>query len=182
MLSKHGGHCILVISETKTHDKVGEEIKYNGLLQRLWRDWHSKWTTNHHLYKWGIQVVVGIQKDHIEVAQRLDQLDLPLSLKGRVVALDLVLGTNTKGKGFLHCFIVGTYAPWNPLQSIKLLAWDDKNMQWSGFVLMVDGGRPKCNSIWHGESIWRCWCEKTICSVPNTVYARNRSVVRTQTW
>ena len=67
----------------------------------------QKWTTNHHLYKWRIQVVVGIQKV-IEVAQWLDQLDLPLSLKGRVVALDLVLGTNTKGKGFLHCFIVGT--------------------------------------------------------------------------
>jgi len=61
---------------------------------------------NHHLYKWG--VVVGIRKD-IQIIQRLN---LPLSLRGRVVALDLVLGTN-KGKGFVHRFI-GTYAPWNP--------------------------------------------------------------------
>ena len=123
MLSKHGGHVVFLSSLKRKHTtKLGRKLNTTDYYNVFEETGIQKWTTNHHLYKWGIQVVVGIQKDHIEVAQRLDQLDLPLSLKGRVVALDLVLGTNTKGKGFLHCFIVGTYAPWNPLQSIKLLA------------------------------------------------------------
>ena len=94
---------ILVISETKTYDKVGKNLDakdYNFMEETGVK------MDNHHLYKWGI--VVGIRKD-IQIAQRLV---LPTILKGRVVALDLVLGTN-KGKGFLHRFI-GTYAPWNP--------------------------------------------------------------------
>jgi len=94
---------VFVISETKTYDKVGKNLpthEYNFFEETGIK------MDNHHLYKWG--VVVGVRKD-IQVAQRVK---IPSSLNGRVVAVDLVLGTN-KGKGFLHRFI-GTYAPWNP--------------------------------------------------------------------
>ena len=94
---------ILVISETKTYDKAGKNL--DTMDYNFFEETGVK-MDNHHLYKWGI--VVGIRKD-IQVAQRLD---LPMSLKGRVVALDLVLGTN-RGKGFFHRFL-RTYAPWNP--------------------------------------------------------------------
>jgi hypothetical protein len=94
---------ILVISETKTHAKVGN--KMDAKEYNFFEETGVK-MDNHHLYKWGI--VVGVRKD-IQVAQRLETV---AALKGRVVVLDLVFGTN-KGKGFLHRFI-GTYAPWNP--------------------------------------------------------------------
>lgn len=94
---------IVVISETKTHDKVGKKLDTNDY--NFFEETGIK-MDNHHLYKWG--VVVGIRKD-IQIAQRVETA---ASLKGRVVALDLVLGTK-KGRGFVHRF-VGTYAPWNP--------------------------------------------------------------------
>ena len=94
---------VVVISETKTHDKVGKNLDTNEY--NFFEETGVK-MDNHHLYKWGL--VVGVRKD-IQVAQRLEIMP---GLKGRVVALDLVLGTD-KGRGFLHRFI-GTYAPWNP--------------------------------------------------------------------
>lgn len=94
---------VVVISETKTHDKVGKKLDTNDY--NFFEETGIK-MENHHLYKWG--VVVGIRKD-IQIAQRVE---IMTTLKGRVVALDLVLGTN-KGRGFLHRFI-GAYAPWNP--------------------------------------------------------------------
>ena len=73
---------------------------------------------NHHLYKWG--VVVGIRKD-IQVAQRLQ---VTKELQGRVVALDLIIGTDA-GKGFIHRF-VGVYAPWNPgLENNETGFWNE---------------------------------------------------------
>jgi hypothetical protein len=94
---------ILTISETKTSDKVGNKLQTDEY--NFFEETGIK-MENHHLYKWG--VVVGVRKD-IQVAQRVQ---LNKTLEGRVVALDLVIGTNA-GRGFIHRF-VGVYAPWNP--------------------------------------------------------------------
>jgi hypothetical protein len=63
--------------------------------------------TNHHISKWGI--IVGIRSD-IQVSQPIKISQS--SLNGRVVVVDIVLGT-TAGCGFIHR-IIGAYAPWNP--------------------------------------------------------------------
>lgn len=55
--------------------------------------------------KWG--VIVGVRRD----IQSL-RLDVHETLKGRVIALDLIIPT-TSGYGFSHRFI-GLYAPWDP--------------------------------------------------------------------
>ena len=94
---------ILTISETKTSDKVGNKLNLGDY--NFFEETGVK-MDNHHLYKWGI--LVGVRKD-IQIAQRLP---VAKSLEGRVVALDLVIGTKA-GKGFVHRF-VGVYAPWNP--------------------------------------------------------------------
>ena len=76
---------VLTISETKTSDKVGNKLhtdEYNFFEETGIK------MDNHHLYKWG--VVVGIRKD-IQVAQRLQ---VTKELQGRVVALDLIIGTD----------------------------------------------------------------------------------------
>ena len=96
---------IITISETKTSDKVGSKLNLDDY--NFFEETGIK-MDNHHLYKWGI--LVGVCKD-IQVAQRLQ---IAASLQGRVVALDLVIGTDS-GKGFIHHF-VGIYAPWNPGQ------------------------------------------------------------------
>jgi hypothetical protein len=83
---------VVVISETKTYDKVGKNLPVEDY--NFYEETGIK-MDNHHLYKWGM--VVGIRKD-IQVARRIK---ITNSLKGRVVAVDVVLGTS-KGKGFLH--------------------------------------------------------------------------------
>jgi hypothetical protein len=74
----------------KTYDKVGKNLPTHDY--NFFEETGVK-MDNHHLYKWG--VIVGIRKD-IQVAQRVN---VPSSLKGRVVAVDLVLGTS-KGRAF----------------------------------------------------------------------------------
>ncbi|KAF5312013.1 hypothetical protein D9619_003843 [Psilocybe cf. subviscida] len=94
---------IVVLTESKTYDKVGKNLPYDDY--NFFEETGVK-MDNHHLYKWG--VVVGIRRD-IQVAQRLV---IPSTLKGRAVGVDIVV-TTEQGKGFLHRFI-GAYAPWNP--------------------------------------------------------------------
>jgi hypothetical protein len=101
-LKIHRPH-ILTISEMKTSDKVGNKLDVEDY--NFFKETGVK-MDNHHLYKWGI--VVGVRRD-IQVVQ---QVQVSKTLEGRVVALDLVMGTNT-GRGFIHRFI-GVYAPWNP--------------------------------------------------------------------
>ncbi|KIJ95502.1 hypothetical protein K443DRAFT_11320, partial [Laccaria amethystina LaAM-08-1] len=74
---------------------------------------------NHHIFKWG--VVVGVRKD-IQVAQRVEITQR--SLKGRVVAIDIILPT--LDGGFFGHRIIGAYAPWNPggAGNVRLF-WDD---------------------------------------------------------
>ena len=83
-LKIHRPH-ILTISETKTSDKVGNKLRIDDY--NFFEETGVK-MDNHHLYKWGM--VVGIRRD-IQVAQRVQ---VPKTLEGRVVALDLVIGTN----------------------------------------------------------------------------------------
>lgn len=92
-----------MISETKTNSKKGGKLlkeDYN-----IFEETRVK-TENHHLYKWGI--VVGIRKD-LQISQQVTHSHPALT--GRVVAIDIVLGTSN-GRGFIHHFIE-TYAPWN---------------------------------------------------------------------
>jgi hypothetical protein len=92
-----------VLSESKTNTRTSQTLPddYNIFEEPGVR------TDNHHLYKWG--VIVGIRKS-LQVAQRVTVTDA--ALRGRVVAVDVVLPTND-GRGFLHRFI-GAYAPWDP--------------------------------------------------------------------
>src|SRR5882762_492695 len=95
---------IFVISETKTNSKMGCKLPRDNY--NIFEETGVK-TDNHHLYKWGI--VVGVRKD-LQISQQV--ILSHLALTGRVIAIDLVLGTSI-GRGFIHRFI-GTYAPWNP--------------------------------------------------------------------
>ncbi|KAK7015985.1 hypothetical protein R3P38DRAFT_2786379 [Favolaschia claudopus] len=93
-----------VISETKTNQKTGPK-----LLNQDYEIFEEPGVpmAGNRGYKWG--VVVGIRKD-VAFSQRIA---LPqASLRGRGIALDVVLPTNG-GQGFLHR-LIGTYAPWNP--------------------------------------------------------------------
>jgi hypothetical protein len=61
-------------------------------------------------------------------------LQVVKALEGRVVALDLVIGTDT-GKGFVHRF-VGVYAPWNPgLENNDAGFWNEVAKICNGAVL-----------------------------------------------
>lgn len=93
-----------VLGETKTKSKLGDSLLYDDY--DIYEE-SGQQDETHHPVKWGI--IVGIRKD-IQVAQRLDIRQR--SLKGRIIALDLVLPTSD-GRCFPHRF-VGVYAPWNP--------------------------------------------------------------------
>ena len=93
-----------VVGETKTKSKLSNSLPYTEY--DIYEE-SGEQDESHHPVKWGI--IVGIRKD-IQIAQRLDIVHR--SLKGRVIALDLVLPTSD-GRCYLHRFI-GAYAPWNP--------------------------------------------------------------------
>jgi hypothetical protein len=95
---------IFVISETKTSAKMGSKLSSIGY--NVYEETGIR-CMNHHISKWGI--IVGIRSD-IQIYQPVGITHA--SLNGRVVAIDIVLGTTT-GKGFIHR-IIGAYAPWNP--------------------------------------------------------------------
>jgi hypothetical protein len=98
------GPQVFVLGETKTKSKL------KGSLPSKDYDIYEEpgeQDETHHPVKWGI--VVGVQKD-IQIAQRLEVKHK--SLKGRIIALDLVLPTSD-GRCLPHRF-VGVYAPWNP--------------------------------------------------------------------
>lgn len=95
-----------VIGETKTKTKT----KLSKSLPFLDYDIHEEAgesAENHHIFKWGI--VMGIRKD-LQIAQRVEIKQQ--SLKGRVVAIDVILPTSD-GKCFQHR-LIAAYAPWNP--------------------------------------------------------------------
>ncbi len=93
-----------VLGETKTKSKLSNSLPC--LDYDIYEE-SGEQDQPHHPVKWGI--VVGIRKD-IQIAQRLDIRHK--SLKGRVIALDLVLPTSDGGC-YLHR-LFGVYAPWNP--------------------------------------------------------------------
>ena len=93
-----------VIGETKTKTKLSNSLPY--LDYDIYEE-SGEQDQPHHPVKWGL--VVGIRKG-IQIAQRLEIRHK--SLKGRVIALDLVLPTSD-GDCYLHC-LIGVYAPWNP--------------------------------------------------------------------
>jgi hypothetical protein len=95
---------VFVISETKTSAKMGSKL--SSLGYNVYEE-TGVCCTNHHISKWGI--ILGVRSD-IQVSQPVKISSA--SLTGRVVAVDIILGT-TAGKGFIHR-IIGAYAPWNP--------------------------------------------------------------------
>ncbi|KAJ7854791.1 hypothetical protein B0H13DRAFT_1642207 [Mycena leptocephala] len=115
-----------VLSESKTNSRTSQTLPddYNIFEEPGVR------ADNHHLYKWG--VIVGIRKS-LQVAQRVAVTDA--ALRGRVVAVDIVLPTND-GRGFLHRFI-GAYAPWDP-------GSPDGRLFWSALTTFV----KNTNSSW----------------------------------
>ncbi|KAJ7176388.1 hypothetical protein C8R43DRAFT_1057609 [Mycena crocata] len=102
-INARGPHSF-VLTESKTDSKIGPNLPNNDYT--IFEE-PGVQADNHHLYKWG--VVVGIRKG-IQVAQRVKVSSA--ALKGRVVAIDVVLQTNN-GEDFLHR-IFGVYAPWDP--------------------------------------------------------------------
>jgi hypothetical protein len=101
---KASGPQVFVLGETKTKSKLKDSLPSEDY--DIYEE-PGEQDESHHPVKWGI--VVGVRKD-IQIAQRLEIKHK--SLKGRVIALDLVLPTSD-GRCFPHRF-VGVYAPWNP--------------------------------------------------------------------
>ena len=93
-----------VLGETKTKSKLSSSLPFKDY--DIYEE-SGEQDQTHHPVKWGI--VVGIRKD-IQIAQRVENKHL--SLKGRVIALDLVLPTSD-GRCIPHR-LIGAYAPWNP--------------------------------------------------------------------
>jgi hypothetical protein len=107
---------VFVVNETKTRSKISKTLPFHDY--DIYEE-SGEPADNHHIFKWG--VVVGVRKD-IQVAQRVEITQR--SLKGRVVAIDIILPTLDGG-----CFghrIIGAYAPWNPggAGNVRLF-WDD---------------------------------------------------------
>jgi len=93
-----------VIGETKTQSKLSKSLPF--LDYDIYEEPGER-ADNHHIFKWCI--VMGIRKD-IQIVQRIELKQK--SLKGRVIALDIVL-PNTSGNYSSHR-LIGAYAPWNP--------------------------------------------------------------------
>lgn len=93
-----------VVGETKTKSKLSSSLPYSEY--DIYEE-SGEQDESHHPVKWGI--VVGVRKD-IQIAQRVEITHR--SLKGRVIALDLVLPTSD-GRCCSHR-LIGAYAPWNP--------------------------------------------------------------------
>ena len=90
---------VFVVNETKTCSKISKMLPFHNY--DIYKE-SGEPADNHHIFKWG--VVVGVCKviqvaQHVEITQR--------SLKGRVVAIDIILLTLDGG-----CFghrIIGAY-------------------------------------------------------------------------
>ncbi|KAJ7788248.1 hypothetical protein B0H14DRAFT_3577343 [Mycena olivaceomarginata] len=104
-----------VLSESKTNSKTGPNLP-NGDYNIF--EEPGVQSDNFHTYKWG--VAVGMRKN-LQIAQRVAINST--SLRGRVVAVDIVLPTTT-GQGFVHRMI-GAYAPWDPGAANTRDFWPD---------------------------------------------------------
>lgn len=92
VINAHKPH-IFVISKTKMQSKLSKSLPY--LDYDIYEEPGER-CEGHHIFKWGI--VMGIRKD-VQIVQRL--LLKQASLKGRVIALDVVL-PNSTGKHSIH--------------------------------------------------------------------------------
>ena len=104
-----------VLSETKTQAELSNSLppEYDIYEEA------GECAENHHIFKWGL--VIGICKD-LQVVQRVEIKQK--SLKGRVIALDLILPTADRRCVPHHIF--GAYAPWNPGDDgASSLFWND---------------------------------------------------------
>ena len=106
-----------VIGETKTKSKLSKSLPC--LDYEIYEE-DGIQAENHHIFKWGI--VVGVRKNSLQIVQRL-QIQQQ-SLKGRVIAIDVILPT-PNGGGIPHR-IIGCYAPWNPGETdVNRDFWED---------------------------------------------------------
>ena len=107
---------VFVVNETKTHSKISKMLpchKYD-----IYEEPGAP-ADNHHIFKWG--VVVGVCKD-VQVARCIEITQN--SLKGRVVAVDIVLSM-LDGRCTGHR-IIDAYALWNQGGAGNVcFFWDD---------------------------------------------------------
>jgi len=107
---------VFVVNETKTRSKISKTLPCHDY--DIYEEPGAP-ADNHHIFKWG--VVVGVRKD-VQVARRVEITQN--SLKGRVVAVDIVL--STLDGGCTGHRIIGAYAPWNPGGASNVRHfWDD---------------------------------------------------------
>ena len=95
---------IFIVNETKTRSNTSKTLPSHNY--DIYEE-PGEPADNHHIFKWG--VIIGIRKD-IQVSQCVEITQK--SLKGRVVAIDIVLPTLDGGCAGHR--IIGAYAPWNP--------------------------------------------------------------------
>ncbi|KAJ7124853.1 hypothetical protein C8R44DRAFT_874714 [Mycena epipterygia] len=94
-----------VLTESKTDTKTGPNLPNSDY--NIFEEPGVQADNNHQMRKWGL--AVGIRKS-IQIAQRIQITST--ALRGRVVAVDVVLQTNN-GQDFIHR-VIGAYAPWDP--------------------------------------------------------------------
>jgi hypothetical protein len=104
-----------ILTESKTNSRTGPNLPNTEYT--IFEEPGVK-ADNHHLYKWG--VALGICKG-IQVAQHV-QITSD-SLRGRVIAVDVVLQTNN-GEDFYHR-VIGAYTPWDPGNAGTLDFWPE---------------------------------------------------------
>ena len=146
-----------VIGETKTKAELNNSLPCSEY--DIYEEAGER-TENHHIFKWGI--VMGICKD-IQVAQRLEIKQK--SLKGRVIALDIILPM-ADGRCLPH-HIFGAYAPWNPGdEGDSKSFWNDDTTLQVNDNTVVDSWRSKCNSRLIRKTQWRHRSSPAIPAVP----------------
>ena len=95
---------VFILGETKTRPKPSKSLPFADY--DIYEE-PGECAKNHRIFKWGI--AVGIRKD-LQVVRRLEIKQR--SLKGRVIAIDLILPA-ANGRCPPHR-LFGSYAPWNP--------------------------------------------------------------------
>ena len=114
LVNRHQPHAF-VINETKSPQPAAPRLKMPNF--RMYENPGKPCEGRKGAGKWG--VILGIRSD----VQVLRRITTPASLRGRVVALDIVISGVSNSSRILR--LIGLYAPWNPG------ADDDSSRFWS---------------------------------------------------
>ena len=133
LVNRHQPHAF-VINETKSPQPAAPRLKMPNF--RMYENPGKPCEGRRGAGKWG--VIVGVRSD----VQVLRRITTPASLRGRVVALDLVISGVNNASRILR--LVGLYAPWNPG------ADDDSSHFWSEITALCT---PDHQSSFHAWQI-----------------------------